>query len=582
MTTRNFDGGPSIVELFFSAKKLLSLQPRVQNRQLRKDNSRCQKSLSRKDDRKGHTHDKVLDLLSPLLIDDLKNSPPYTDKTKATTTQSTKFTVSSVSTPSSLNSPPRDKSSPAVISPAVSAPTSNLTSSLRAGSNGSSSNLNNLTGKPVECSNCHTLNTPLWRKDTAGNTLCNACGLFYKLHGTTRPLSLKTDVIKKRSSRRSAGNSRQSSMTSLSSSFANGSFSAISIPPNIAASNTHILSGSLNRTQGIKFNPIYSNGGLSLQSPSTFSNSLPTSASLARHKNVLILPKPSVGSPATPGARLIPIPRNGSQQNLVMSPSSPYSNQPFKRKKSDHNLVGSGTEYYDFGKRTGSLTMKRGSVGRSSSHSSLHLLQQQSLQVPNTPISFPRKQSNNDSLTMSNINLLNQRYTPNSYFDSPQQTDLSRHSSATTLNGIPHSVGVPTGASTPGLNGSFSNRQLFVSIPDYRQEEAESQSKLQNQNHQFTQRQHHFSSQFSETSPDTPMNVVDLLPSSVGADTDMDLDLKSLNGNDMMHNNYFKFQPSGTINTSSLSNGLKKQMEMRESPQKQAETRDLDWLKFEL
>ena len=26
----------------------------------------------------------------------------------------------------------------------------------------------------------------------------NACGLFYKLHGVVRPLSLKTDVIKKR------------------------------------------------------------------------------------------------------------------------------------------------------------------------------------------------------------------------------------------------------------------------------------------------------------------------------------------------------------------------------------------------
>jgi hypothetical protein len=26
----------------------------------------------------------------------------------------------------------------------------------------------------------------------------NACGLFFKLHGVNRPLSLKTDVIKKR------------------------------------------------------------------------------------------------------------------------------------------------------------------------------------------------------------------------------------------------------------------------------------------------------------------------------------------------------------------------------------------------
>lgn len=41
----------------------------------------------------------------------------------------------------------------------------------------------------MECSNCHTKTTPLWRKTSHGDTLCNACGLFYKLHGTLRPLN---------------------------------------------------------------------------------------------------------------------------------------------------------------------------------------------------------------------------------------------------------------------------------------------------------------------------------------------------------------------------------------------------------
>ena len=50
----------------------------------------------------------------------------------------------------------------------------------------------------VSCSNCHTKTTPLWRRNPQGQPLCNACGLFLKLHGTVRPLSLKTDVIKKR------------------------------------------------------------------------------------------------------------------------------------------------------------------------------------------------------------------------------------------------------------------------------------------------------------------------------------------------------------------------------------------------
>ena len=49
------------------------------------------------------------------------------------------------------------------------------------------------------CDNCKTSNTPLWRKNKeTGEVLCNACGLFFKLHGTVRPLSLKTVVIRKR------------------------------------------------------------------------------------------------------------------------------------------------------------------------------------------------------------------------------------------------------------------------------------------------------------------------------------------------------------------------------------------------
>ncbi|KAI8915095.1 hypothetical protein BC831DRAFT_385868, partial [Entophlyctis helioformis] len=48
------------------------------------------------------------------------------------------------------------------------------------------------------CGNCGTTTTPLWRRNAAGETLCNACGLFHKLHGVTRPLRLKTNVIRKR------------------------------------------------------------------------------------------------------------------------------------------------------------------------------------------------------------------------------------------------------------------------------------------------------------------------------------------------------------------------------------------------
>ncbi|CAI6266211.1 unnamed protein product [Periconia digitata] len=57
---------------------------------------------------------------------------------------------------------------------------------------------------PTTCTNCFTQTTPLWRRNPEGQPLCNACGLFLKLHGVVRPLSLKTDVIKKRN--RGSGN----------------------------------------------------------------------------------------------------------------------------------------------------------------------------------------------------------------------------------------------------------------------------------------------------------------------------------------------------------------------------------------
>lgn len=60
-------------------------------------------------------------------------------------------------------------------------------------------------GVPTTCTNCYTQTTPLWRRNPEGHPLCNACGLFLKLHGVVRPLSLKTDVIKKRN--RGSGNS---------------------------------------------------------------------------------------------------------------------------------------------------------------------------------------------------------------------------------------------------------------------------------------------------------------------------------------------------------------------------------------
>ncbi|KAI8388584.1 uncharacterized protein BYT42DRAFT_560592 [Radiomyces spectabilis] len=55
-----------------------------------------------------------------------------------------------------------------------------------------------LRSSALRCFNCHTHTTPLWRRDEQGHVICNACGLYFKLHGIHRPVSMKRSTIQRR------------------------------------------------------------------------------------------------------------------------------------------------------------------------------------------------------------------------------------------------------------------------------------------------------------------------------------------------------------------------------------------------
>ncbi|XP_042297255.1 transcription factor GATA-4 [Sceloporus undulatus] len=48
------------------------------------------------------------------------------------------------------------------------------------------------------CANCQTTTTTLWRRNAEGEPVCNACGLYMKLHGVPRPLAMRKEGIQTR------------------------------------------------------------------------------------------------------------------------------------------------------------------------------------------------------------------------------------------------------------------------------------------------------------------------------------------------------------------------------------------------
>ncbi|MGH0129568.1 UNVERIFIED_CONTAM: hypothetical protein FKN15_039076 [Acipenser sinensis] len=93
------------------------------------------------------------------------------------------------------------------------------------------------------CTNCHTTTTTLWRRNAEGEPVCNACGLYMKLHGVARPLAMKKESIQTRKRKpknlnkcKNSTGSSASSTNSPSSITTSESASTIKSEPNMSAS----------------------------------------------------------------------------------------------------------------------------------------------------------------------------------------------------------------------------------------------------------------------------------------------------------------------------------------------------------
>lgn len=47
----------------------------------------------------------------------------------------------------------------------------------------------------LSCANCQTSTTTLWRRNAEGEPVCNACGLYTKLHGVSRGFSFHSTSL---------------------------------------------------------------------------------------------------------------------------------------------------------------------------------------------------------------------------------------------------------------------------------------------------------------------------------------------------------------------------------------------------
>lgn len=187
----------------------------------------------------------------------------------------------------------------------------------------------------LQCSNCNTQNTSLWRRNQVGEPVCNACGLYYKLHNVNRPLAMKKDNIQSRKrkpkgSKNADGSSNSKSSNSNSSSSNNNNNNnntSTANNNNAGANSSSVLGNSVNELKSLKASVGHSGIIQSTSTPSSVGSNLSPahqSASSPTHHNQLspIAYTPQVPSPitSTPTSAIVNASKYSQQKSVFMLP----------------------------------------------------------------------------------------------------------------------------------------------------------------------------------------------------------------------------------------------------------------------
>ncbi|KAI0240364.1 Transcription factor GATA-4 [Lamellibrachia satsuma] len=165
----------------------------------------------------------------------------------------------------------------------------------------------------LSCANCHTSTTTLWRRNNEGEPVCNACGLYYKLHGVHRPLSMKKEGIqtRKRKPKSLPKPKPISSENQDTKMLTNHSPLATQLPTSPAQPQSHTASTD-QHTPGSVLNSAHQFPSLSFSTPSYNPSVSQTSVALQMSQNVGITtpeasPRmPGFGSLLTSGLNVFP------------------------------------------------------------------------------------------------------------------------------------------------------------------------------------------------------------------------------------------------------------------------------------